>query len=50
MPLGANINTNKYNGTQPKQQNLKKKKFARKTSFPNPFKNNPTLEILESKT
>ena len=47
MPLGANINTNKPNGTQPNQENqkiLQEIKF-----FPTLSKLNPTLEILESK-
>ena len=38
MPLGANTNTNKQNGTQV----IKKiKKICKKLSFPNPFKNKP---------
>ena len=50
MPLRANKNTNKHNGTQPKQENQKKKKkLIRKWNFPNPFQNILTLEILESK-
>ena len=51
MPLGANTNTNEHKGTQPKQEIKKKKKDLTKNKFfPNPFQNNPTLEILESKT
>ena len=47
MPLGANTNINKQNGTQPnkeKQKILQENKF-----FPTLSKINPTLEILESK-
>ena len=47
MPLGANINRTKQNGTRPNQEN--QKNLQEKEVFPNPFKNNPTLEILESK-
>ena len=44
MPLGANTNTM---GLSPIKKN---KKICKKISFTNPFqKNNPTLEILESK-
>ena len=47
MSFGANTNTNKHNGTQPNQE----KKNCMNISFSNPFqKNNPTLEILKSKT
>ena len=43
MPLGANINTNKHNGTQPKQEKVKK--IQHKLNFPNPIKITPTLEF-----
>ena len=52
MPFGVNTNTNtnEYNETHLNQENkkIKKNKNARKTSFPNPFKNNPTLESVNT--
>ena len=54
MPLRANTNTNKHNGTQPNKKIKKKKKkytsFDKKMKFNQPLsKITPTLEILESK-
>ena len=52
MPLRANTNINIHNGTLPNKK-LKKKKnhkiWQENEILPTPFKNNPTLEILESK-
>ena len=45
MPLRANTNTMVHNPIKKIKKNFKKDMF-----FPTPFKNNPTLEILESKT
>ena len=47
MPLGANTNTNKQNGTQPKKEN--KKILQEFKFFPTLSKIYPTLKILESK-
>ena len=48
MPLGANTNTTKQNGTQPNQEN--QKIFQKNLKFSQPFqKLYPTQEILESK-
>ena len=47
MSFGANTNTNKHNGTQPNQE---KKKLHEHKFFQPLQKNNPTLEILKSKT
>ena len=52
MSLRANTNINKHNGTLPnkKKKNFKNHKIWQENEIlPAPFKNNPTLEILESK-
>ena len=45
MPLRANTNTNKHNGTQPNKKIKKKKKnhklWQENEILPTPFKNNP---------
>ena len=41
MPLRANKNTNKHNGTQPKQENQKKKKIDKKMKFSQPLSKYP---------